>query len=195
MSKVAAGPRILLNPLPVVLIGVNIDGKPNFLTAGACGIACTDPPMISVAIRPIRYSEKGIRQSMTFSINLPSSDIVRETDYCGLVSGAEISKAEACGFDVFYGKLQDVPLIKQCPVNMECSVAHVLELGSHTLFIGQIVESHISEDCMTYGKLDIDKLQPLAVAGQPPDGHYYTLGDVIAKVYRAGLDLKRGEQV
>lgn len=193
MDKIMAGPRILINPLPVVLIGVNVNGKPNFMTAGACGIVCTDPPMISVAIRPSRYSEKSIRQAMSFSINLPSRDIVRETDYCGLVSGAKVNKADVCGFSVFQGKLVNVPLIEQCPVNMECRVAHVLDLGSHTLFIGEIIESYISPDYLTNGKLDIGKLQPLTVAGQPPDGHYYVLGEAIAKVYRVGLELKREE--
>ena len=86
MHKITTGPEIFIYPLPIVLVGANVDDKPNFLAVGACGIANAEPPMISVAIRHNRYTDKGIRQNMTFSVNIPSRDMVKETDYCGIVN-------------------------------------------------------------------------------------------------------------
>jgi len=154
MDKVGMDPQTWVYPMPVLLIGTRVDDKPNFMTAAWAGIANGEPPMISVAIRHQRYTHQGIRNNMSFSVNVPSIDLVKETDYCGLASGAKFDKAEVCNFDVFYGKLKDAPLIKQCPVNHECRVVHVLNLGSHSLFIGKIEETYVSESCLTDGKPD-----------------------------------------
>jgi flavin reductase (DIM6/NTAB) family NADH-FMN oxidoreductase RutF len=144
MKKVTLGPQTLNYPLPAFLIGAKVNGKPNFMTVAWCSIANSDPPMISVAIRHQHYTCEGIKQNGNFSVNLPSISLVKETDYCGIVSGAKEDKAAICGFKVFYGKLQAVPLIDQCPVNLECKVIHELNLGSHALFIAQIEETHVS---------------------------------------------------
>ena len=192
MHKSQTGSEILIYPLPIVLIGANVDDKPNFLTAGACGIACAEPPMISVAIQHSRYTGKGIRQNMTFSVNLPSRDMVKETDYCGIVSGSKVDKVEVCKFRIFYGKLENAPLIEQCPVNLECKVAHILDLGSHSLFIGRVEESYTSDNCLTDGKPDISKIQPLAWV-RPPSRKYYALGEVVAESHSVGMELKRKE--
>ena len=192
MSKIPTGPKTLIYPLPIVLVGANVNDKPNFMAVGACGIANAEPPMISVAIRHNRYTDRGIRQNMTFSVNLPSRDMVKETDYCGIVSGAKVNKVEACQFRIFYGKLENAPLIEQCPINIECKVAHILDLGSHSLVIGRIVESYTSDNCLTEGKADINKIQPLAWVRQP-SLQYYALGEVVAKSHSVGRELKRKE--
>ncbi|MEK7353134.1 MAG: flavin reductase family protein, partial [Chloroflexota bacterium] len=119
MGKVKLGPQTLIYPMPALLFGVNIDGKPDFMAVASGGIACQDPPMISVAIRHQRYTSKGIRQNLTFSVNVPSTDMAKETDYCGIESGAKVNKVEVCQFKVFYGKSENAPLIEQCPVNLE----------------------------------------------------------------------------
>ncbi len=192
MHKITTGPDYFIYPLPIVLVGANVDDKPNFLAVGACGIANAEPPMISVAIRHNRYTNKGIRQNMTFSVNLPSRDMVKETDYCGIVSGAQVNKVEVCQVKIFYGKLKNAPLIEQCPVNLECKVAHILDLGSHSLVIGRVEESYTSDNCLTDGKPDINKIQPLAWARRLSD-QYYALGEVVAKSNSVGLELKRKE--
>ena len=192
MNKTQTGPKPLIYPLPIVLVGANVDTKPNFLAVGACGIANAEPPMISVAIRHDRYTDKGIRQNMTFSVNLPSRDMVKETDYCGIVSGSKVNKVEACQFRIFYGKLESAPLIEQCPINLECKVTHILDLGSHSLVIGRVEESYTSDNCLTGGKPDISKIQPLAwVRGPSPQ--YYALGEVVAKSHSVGRELERKE--
>jgi len=189
MAKILMGPTTRLYPLPTLLVGANVDGKPNFMALAWGGIANAEPPMISVAIRLNRYTHKGISQNLTFSVNIPSVDLVRETDYCGIASGAKVNKVAACQFNVFYGKLGSAPLIEQCPINLECKVVHTLELGSHSLFVGQIEETHISESCLTDGKLDINKINPLIYIGEP-GRQYHALGEVLGKAFHIGQELK-----
>ena len=192
MSKVKVGPKTLLYPRPAILVGANVDDKPNFMTAAACGIANGEPPMISVALQHQRYTLRGIRQNLTFSINVPSTDLVRETDYCGLVSGAEVNKVEVCQFKVFYGGLNSAPLIEQCPINLECKVVHISDLGSHAFIVGRIEETYIAEDCLTNGKPDVNKIKPL-IYSTGPDGQYQAFGEVIGKGFSIGEELKPRE--
>ena len=192
MGKVLMGPQTLIYPMPVLLIGANVEGKPNFMVAAWGGIANGEPPMISVAIRHTRYTDRGVRQNLAFSVNVPSVDMVKEADYCGLTRGSEVNKVETCRFKVFYGKLGNAPLIEQCPVNLECKVVHILDLGSHSLFIGRIEETHVSEDCLTDGEADVNKIKPFAYA-KSPASQYQALGEVIAKAFSAGKELKARE--
>jgi len=193
MSKILMGPQTLIYPMPTILVGANVDDKPNFMTVAWCGIANGEPPMISVAIRHQRYTLRGIRQNLTFSVNVPSTDLVRETDYCGLVSGAKVNKVEACRFKVFYGKLNSAPLIEQCPVNLECKVVHILDLGSHSLIVGRVEETHVSESCLTDGKPDVNKIRPFIFTTEPAS-QYQAFGEVIAKAFSIGHKKMRDEK-
>ncbi len=193
MSKILMGPQTLIYPMPALLVGANVNDKPNFMAVAWGGIASSDPPMISAAIRHKRHTLRGIRQNMTFSVNVPSTDMVRETDYCGIISGSEADKVEVCKFNVFYGKLSNAPLIEQCPINLECKVVHILDLGSHSLVIGRIEETHVSEDCLTDGKPDVSKIKPFAFTmldTSPPNAQYHVLGSAIAKAFSIGKELK-----
>ncbi len=188
MGKMQLGPQTLVYPMPALLVGANVDSRPNFMTVAWAGIACGDPPMLSVAIRHVRHTLKGIRENMTFSANIPSAGQAKEADYCGIVSGSKADKAEACHFEVFYGKLGSAPLIEQCPVNLECRVVHILDLGSHSLVIGRIEETHISEECLTNGKPDVVKINPLTYVTSPA-ARYQGLGEVIAQAFRIGREI------
>ncbi len=192
MTKIQVGPKAWIYPMPALLIGAMVDEKPNFMPAAWCGIANGMPPMITVSIRKHRHTYKGIRQNMTFSANLPSTDMIRETDYCGIISGSKVNKAEVCRFNVFYGKLQTVPLIEQCPINLECEVVHILSMGSHDLVIGRIEETHITEDCLTDGNPDVAKIKPFIFATGFPL-QYHAFGEVIAKAFSIGRELKDRE--
>lgn len=176
-------------PKPAFLIGTVIQGKPNFMLAAFGGIANGDPPMISVSIKRRRYTHQGILSNLAFSVNVPSIDQARETDYCGIVSGRDADKAAICRFHVFYGGVENAPLIEQCPINMECTVAHILDLGTHDLIIGKIEETHISEHCYTDDKLDVHKIRPI-VFTRDHRPFYQALGKTIADAYSIGLDLK-----
>ena len=186
MQKIKMGPKTLLYPMPAVLVGAQVNGKPNFMTAAWCGIVASTPPAISAALRPARYTLKGISEHNTFSINIPSSDMVEKVDFCGIYSGHKDDKSQM--FKVEYGQLDTAPLIQECPVNLECQVIHSLELGSHILFIGEIIETYINEDCLTDGKADPGKIDPIiysTVAEQ-----YQRLGEVVGRAWRVGKKTK-----
>ncbi len=188
MAKLKLGPQALLYPMPTLLVGSMVAGKPNFMTVVWGGIACGDPPMVSVAIRPTRYTLKGINENKSFSINIPDTRLVKEADYCGIVSGAKADKLAACGFKVSFGQLAGAPLIDSCPVSLECVLHQTVELGSHVLVIGRITETHISEDCLTDGRADVTKINPIAyTTGQ---SQYQALGKVLGKAFSIGNDLK-----
>ncbi len=189
MDKIQMGPQLVLGTRPVFLVGANVDDRPNFMTVGACGVANLEPPMISVALRHERYTLKGIRQNMTFSVNVPSTDLIKETDYCGLVSGSDVNKVETCKFKVFYGKLDSAPLVEQYPVNMECSVMHILRLESHSLVVGRIEETHVLEACLTNGRPDVNKIKAF-ISTAEPERRYLALGQIIAESHSIGRGLK-----
>jgi len=115
--------------------------------------------------------------------------MVKETDYCGIISGTKANKAKVCQFKVFYGKLDTAPLIEQCPINLECEVAHILDLGSHSFVIGRIEETHVSDSCLTDGKPDVNKIKPF-IYTTAPASQYQSFGEVIAKAFSIGKELK-----
>jgi flavin reductase (DIM6/NTAB) family NADH-FMN oxidoreductase RutF len=187
MKKVQLNPQTLTCIAPTVLVGTMVDGKPNFMTVAWCGVVNSEPPMVSVSIRPSRYTLKGI-QTKEFSVNIPSADLVKEADYCGIVSGSKVDKVNVCKFNIFYGKLKNAPLIEQCPVNLTCKVEHILELGTHQLIIGRVEETHISETCLTDGKPDIRKINPIIFTMASP-AEYFAFGKSLGKGYTIGKEL------
>jgi flavin reductase (DIM6/NTAB) family NADH-FMN oxidoreductase RutF len=186
MVKKAIGPQPAIWPHPVVLVGANVDGKPDFAAVAWTGVAASNPPAATIALQHHRYSLKGIRKNGTFSINIPSVDLARETDYCGMISGAKTDKAADCKFKVFYGKLQTAPLIEQCPINLELNVIHIIDMGSHALVIGTIAEVYVSEECLTDGRPDVLKVKPFTFF--PPK--YRAIGEGIADTFKSGREIK-----
>jgi len=184
MDKIKLGPKTLIYPMPAVLVGAMVDGKPNFMTAAWCGIASYKPPCLSVAVRKARYTLKGIKEQGAFSINVPSCDLVKKVDFCGLYSGKDKDKSQI--FETFYGTLETAPLIQKCPINLECKVIHSLDLGSHILVIGEIMETHISENCLKDGEIDPKKVDPLIYS--PAVEQYQRLGEVIARAFHVGKE-------
>ncbi|GAH72488.1 unnamed protein product, partial [marine sediment metagenome] len=106
-----------------------------------------------------------------------------------ITPGSKVNKAEVCQFKVFYGKLGNAPLIEQCPVNLECEVIHILDLGSHALVVGRIEETHVSESCLTDGKPDVNKIKPMTYIMSPAT-QYQALGEVLAEAFSIGRKLK-----
>jgi flavin reductase (DIM6/NTAB) family NADH-FMN oxidoreductase RutF len=180
MAKKKIGPQTLLFPTPVLLVGVMVSGKPNFMTVAWGGLACSKPPMLSVAIRGARYTLRGIKENMVFSVNIPKTGSVKNTDYCGVHSGTKVDKSKI--FKVFYGNDQKIPLIEECPVCFECKVVHQIELGSHVLVIGEIMETHIDEDCFDNEMPSIKKIDPLVYA--TGSHNYYGIGAYVAEAFK-----------
>jgi len=189
INKKTFGPSKFVFPSPVFLVGVMINGKPNFMTAAWGGMACGAPPMLTVAIRHQRFTINGIQPGNSFSVNIPGEELVAEADLCGIVSGETVDKAQACNFDLFYGKAENAPLIAQCPINLECKVNHTLDLGSHILVIGSIEETHVTEDCLTGGQPDIDKIKPILYS-RGTEAKYYGYGQAIGDAYKIGKSIQ-----
>jgi flavin reductase (DIM6/NTAB) family NADH-FMN oxidoreductase RutF len=185
MAKIALGPMPYMSVMPAVLVGANVKGKPNYMTAAWATNACMAPAMVCVAINKARYTAKGIEENRTFSLNIPSVDQAVETDHCGLVSGAQDDKSGV--FRSFYGKLKSAPLAEECPVNIECTLFRSVDCGSHLLYIGEIAEIHVDESCMTDGKPDIGKIHPIVYA----QFTYFSVGKEVDKAFSAGKKYKK----
>ena len=184
MEKIKLGPQTLLYPMPAILVGAKVNEKPNFMTVAWCGIAAYKPPAISVALHKDRYTLKGIKENGTFSVNVASSDMVKKADFCGIYSGKNKDKSQI--FKSFYGELKTAPLIEECPVNLECKAVHYLDLGSHTLVVGEIVETYMNEGCLRHGKGDPGKIDPLIYI--PGTMQYHRLGESIAPAFKIGKE-------
>jgi flavin reductase (DIM6/NTAB) family NADH-FMN oxidoreductase RutF len=171
--------------MPAVLVGANVGGRPNYMTVAWAGVACMNPPMIAIAINKARQTEKGIVENGTFSVNIPSSEFSVETDYCGLVSGSKVDKSEV--FKTFYGQLKTAPLISEFPVNIECQLRHTIELGSHNLHVGEVVDVHVDEDCLTKGVPDTRKIDPMVYS----NNEYCRIGEMVSKAFSVGRDYRK----
>lgn len=190
MEKIKLGAQTLVYPMPAFLIGTLVAGQPNFMTAAWSGIANSNPPMITVAVQHHRHTLRGIKENSAFSVNVPGEDQVLETDYCGMVSGSKHNKTDTCGFTLFFGDLKTAPLIAQCPVNLECKVVHTLNLGSHALIVGQIMETHVSAQCISDGQPDVTKIKPI-VYSAGKEKAYHGIGRHLAQAFSAGKELQK----
>jgi len=179
----------LLFPHPTVMVGADVNGKPDFATVAWATIACGTPPCIAIALNRVRHSLKGIRENMVFSVNIPNTALVKETDYCGIATGAKYDKAKDCNFKIFYGEVAGAPFIEQCPVNIGCTAEHILKLGSHYLIAGPIKEILVSDDCMTDGKPDAGKIDPIIYMTYP-EGTYNKVGEFLGTAFRIGKEIK-----
>lgn len=136
----------MLNPVPVVLISCkNKAGLQNVFTVGWIGTACTKPPMITVAIRKERLSYEYIKDTMEFVVNIPSKHLVREVDFCGVRSGRSIDKIKECNFNMIPCDNISVDMIESCPITLECKVKSITELGTHDLFLAEILSSYVDD--------------------------------------------------
>ncbi|MGE4554169.1 MAG: flavin reductase family protein, partial [Desulfovibrionaceae bacterium] len=142
------GPVNALYPSLTVLLGVEVDGRPNFLTIAHVGIMNHGQPQyLSFGVNKKHYSGAGIREHQAFSVNIPGRDLVAETDYCGLVSGRNTDKSGL--FELFYGETAHAPMIRACPVCMECRLARIVDFETHDVFIGEIVATHAAPEVLT----------------------------------------------
>jgi len=189
MKKTKIEVMPMLFPHAAVLVGADVDGQPDFTTVAWATIACGTPPFIAIALNKTRHSLKGVKQNMAFSVNIPAKAMVKETDYCGLVSGARTDKAKDCNFTVSYGEVANAPYIEQCPVNIGCNAEHIVKLGSHYLIAGAVKEILVAEDCMAGGKPDAAKIDPLVVMADPPLT-YHALGQSLGAAFRIGREIK-----
>ncbi|MFW9975290.1 MAG: flavin reductase family protein [Candidatus Thorarchaeota archaeon] len=162
----------ILNPLPVALVGALVNGKPNYLVIGYIS-PFNFGKHVFFSLFKKRYTRIGIHEHMTFSVNIPSISLLEETQLCGSKSGRDLDKSSL--FDSFFGDLKTAPMIRECPLNMECEVEQIIDYDLNEGIIGKVVKSYANSNTVYDGKLDIRKVQPIiwATCG---DFNYYNIG-------------------
>lgn len=164
---------VLLAPVPPALVSCGTMEEHNVLTVAWTGVVCTHPPLTYISVRPSRYSYSIIEKQKEFVINLTTSSMCRETDFCGVKSGKDIDKFSYCKFTPEPAQTVKAPLIAQCPVNLECKVIEQKEFGTHTMFLAEITCVNIDEKYLdSKGKLNLQQCGLMAYA----HGEYFALG-------------------
>ena len=187
IKKISWAPSTQLAPVPAVLLGCgNAKGySANLITVAWCGIINSDPPMLSVSIRKERYSHAIISETGEFSCNIPSKSLAAAVDYCGVVSGRKTDKFKACDLTALDGEKISAPTVAECPLTLECKVVEIKELGSHDLFLANIVNIRVSEDFLDEkGHFDLARDGLLAYC----HGAYYNIGE---KLGTFGFSVKK----
>lgn len=173
MDKRSFKGSVILNPVPVVLItSRNKNGDENVFTVGWTGTLCTKPPVLSISVRPERLSYEYIKETMEFVVNLPTASMVKAVDYCGVKSGKTVDKIKEMNFNLGESTNINVPYIKECPVNIECRVREIMSLGTHDVFIADVLGSHVDESLIDEkGKIHFEEANLISYC----HGEYYPL--------------------
>ncbi len=183
MPKAILAPTTALWPVPAVLVSCGVE-RPNIITLAWAGTACSEPPMVGIAVRGSRYSHGLIAAAGQFAVNLPRADQVEAVDICGTLSGRNLDKFARCGLTPAPASRIQVPLVAECPVHLECVVRHTVPLGSHDLFLGEIVAVQAEEELLdASGRIDFLRPELLAYVA----GIYRGLGAVLG---RSGFTLR-----
>ena len=167
----------MLYPLPVVMVSMaDEEGKTNIITVAWAGTICTNPPMLSISVRPERYSYDILKRTGEFVVNLTTEELAYATDYCGVKSGRDVDKFREMKLHVEKASQVRAPLIAESPVNIECKVRKIEELGSHHMFIADVVAVNVDEAYLNEkNKLELEKSKPIIYS----HGEYYGLGNLL----------------
>lgn len=173
MAKQVWKPSTMLNPVPAVMVScTDKKGKPNIITLAWAGTINSNPPMVSISIRKERYSHALIKETGDFVINLTTRGLAFATDFCGVKSGRDTDKFEAMKLTAEKASIVSAPMIKESPLNLECIVKQVIELGSHDMFIAEVVATNVKEELLDEkGKLDLKKADLICYS----HGEYFSL--------------------
>ena len=188
--KKSIGAKTLLFPTPVLMVGTyNQIGKPNLMNAAWGGICCSQPPCISVSLRKATYSHACILERKAFTVGIACEGKMTEADYVGIVSGRDVDKFAITGLTPVKSELVDAPYAAEFTVVLECRLLHIVEIGLHTQFIGEIIDVKADEDVFGEdGNLDIMKVKPL-IYDTSRKG-YHGVGPLLGKAFTVGKDLQ-----
>lgn len=177
MAKQEWKPGNMLYPLPAVMVScADSKGNSNIITVAWTGTICTNPPMVYISVRPERYSYSMIKETKEFVINLTTEKLAKATDFCGVRSGRDVDKFQEMKLTKETASKVSAPLIKESPINIECQVTEIKELGSHHMFLAQVVAVHAEEAFLNEKqKFDLAKANPIVYS----HGTYYGLDQVI----------------
>ena len=187
--KKSLGAKTLAYPTPVWLVGTyDPEGRPNVMTAAWAGICCSKPPCLAVSLRKATYSYGNIVARQAFTISIPSEAHLKEADYVGIASGRDLDKFARVKFTPVESDLVDAPYVAECPLILECKLIHTLEIGLHTLFVGEIVDVKADEEVLgDRGLPDIEKVRPMIFG--PEIRTYHGIGRYLGQAFAVGKDL------
>ena len=187
--KKSIGPRTILYPAPALIVGTyDKNGKANAMTAAWAGICCSRPPCVAVSIMKARYTHGNIVEKKAFTINIASEAQVKAVDYFGIETGRKVDKFTVSGLTPVRSPLVDAPYIEECPLVLECRLLHTVEIGSHTQFIGEILDVKAESSILNEeGLPEMEKARPILYG--PEKGNYFALGRKLGKAYSIGKDL------
>jgi flavin reductase (DIM6/NTAB) family NADH-FMN oxidoreductase RutF len=171
--------------MPVTLVGTLVGVKVNFMAVAWVNRMNNKPPIWGAGINKNHLTIKGIQEQRAFSINFPSAEMIERTDFCGLGSGKKIDKSKV--FNVFYGELENAPMIEECPLAIECKLHDTVDLGTNILVLGEVIGAYTEDMYLTDGKLDLKKINPVVLT--MPDNRYWTVGEYLAKAWNVGKKL------
>lgn len=189
MGKQTWKPGNMLYPLPAIMVSVaDKEGKPNIITVAWTGTVCTNPPMVYISVRPERYSYHMIEETGEFVINLTTEALAYATDYCGVKSGREVDKFKEMHLTPEEAAMVKAPLIKESPVNIECKVVKKEELGSHHMFLAEVVSVHVDEKYLDEkDRFALEKTELISYV----HGEYYSLGKLLGNF---GYSIRKPEK-
>lgn len=180
MEKVDWKPGTMIYPLPAVMVSLGHEKEDyNIITIAWTGTICSDPPMCYISVRPGRHSYEILKKTGEFVINLTTKDLAFATDWCGVKSGRQFNKFEEMHLTPGEAKYVKAPFITEAPINIECKVTQVIPLGTHDMFMAEVVnvkanKKYINDET---GAFNLSKAEPIAYS----HGHYYTLGKKLGK--------------
>ena len=187
-AKRSISAKTVVYPTPAFVVGTyDQAGKPNVMTAAWGGICCSRPPCVAVSLRKATYTHGNIVAQKAFTVNVPSEDYVKETDYFGIVSGRTEDKFSATGLTPVKSDLVDAPYVAEFPLVLECKLLHTFELGLHTQFVGQILDVKADETVLDdAGRPAIDKVKPFVFS--PSHRTYHAVGELLGKAFSIGKE-------
>lgn len=189
MRKISLGPKTMVLPTPAWMIGTfDASGKPNLMTAAWGGICCSKPPCLTVSLQKPRHSYASILERQAYTVNVAAQADVAKVDYCGIVSGRNHDKFAGCGYTAVPSALVDAPYVAECPLVIECRLIQTVDLGMHTMFVGQIMDVKADPAALKDGKPDPALVRPIIFA--PEDQQYYALGQSLGRAFSIGKELK-----
>ena len=187
-NKVTWKPGTFLYPLPVVMVSCGTMEKANIITVAWTGILNTNPATVYISVRPTRYSYQIIKEQKEFVINLTNKELVQATDWCGVKTGAKVDKFKEMHLHKEKAKFLSCPMIQESPVSIECRVKEIIPLGSHDMFLAEVLAINADEKYINdKGAFDISKCDLIAYA----NGHYYALGKKLGKF---GFSVQRAKK-
>jgi flavin reductase (DIM6/NTAB) family NADH-FMN oxidoreductase RutF len=181
LEKVKIG-NYPFGPFPAAIVGADVNGKPNYVTVGACGVVC-QKPVLYISVKDSHYTTSGIKANGCFSLNIPPVELIVKTDYCGIVSGNSSDKSNV--FKAFYDEAGEAPLIHECSMNFLCRVIQTVPIFDFSMFLGEIVAAYINDDCLKNGKPDPQRINPMILMG----GSYWDLDSQVGNVFREGSNI------